>query len=123
MAIWGLPVRAGYYKKNLFAVITSLLVFLSTVQAQSVVTGKIVDAVSRQPLAAATISEENNQNHSAITDQDGNFLLRVANLQLTLKASFVGYNNVTVPLAGKKVLRIEMNAGAVNLEDVVIEFF
>ena len=121
MVIWGLPVRIRYYKKNLFALITSLLVFLSTVHAQTVVTGKIVDAASRQPLAAASISEENNQTHSAITDQDGNFLLRVANLHSTLKASFVGYNNMLVPLAGKKAIRIEMNAGTVNLEDVVID--
>ncbi len=93
----------------------------SMVKAQTVLTGKIIDATSRQPLVAASITEKGNKDHAALTDQDGNFLIRVNNSNAKLVASFIGFQNATIEVNGQKNIRIEIYPSAVNLTDVVLD--
>ncbi|MEO7801989.1 MAG: TonB-dependent receptor plug domain-containing protein, partial [Ginsengibacter sp.] len=102
-------------------ILISFLDFVNTGKAQVTVTGKIIDAVSRQSLAAATIAEDNNQKHSALTDQDGNFLMQVNNANSTIVASFIGYQSTVFNISGQKSIRIEMKSSAVSLKDIVID--
>ncbi|MEO6329697.1 MAG: TonB-dependent receptor [Ginsengibacter sp.] len=89
--------------------------------SQTLITGKIIDAASRQPLGTATITEDNNQKHSAITDQDGNFFMQVSSPNSTIVASCIGYQSASVNISGQKNIRIEMMTSAVNLKDIVID--
>ncbi|MDQ6610629.1 MAG: carboxypeptidase-like regulatory domain-containing protein, partial [Bacteroidota bacterium] len=86
-------IRTGNSIKErwLYCMLFPLFLFATISNAQTIVTGKIIDATSRQPLAAASITEEGYQKHSAITDQDGNFLIRVSSLNSVLVASFIGF--------------------------------
>lgn len=95
--------------------------FVSTLKAQTVVTGKIIDATSRQPLVAASITEEGNQKHAAFTDQEGNFLIRVNNSNSVLIASFIGFQSASINIAGQKNIKFEMHPSTVSLKDVVLD--
>ncbi|MCY7421659.1 MAG: TonB-dependent receptor [Chitinophagaceae bacterium] len=95
--------------------------FTSILKAQTVATGKVIDATSRQPLVAASITEEGNQKHTALTDQDGNFLIRISNLNSTLIASFIGFQSASINIGGQKKIKVEMQPSSVNLKDVIID--
>lgn len=100
----------------------TFILFLTSLHAVSqVVRGKIIDAASRQPLASASITEDGNQSNSIVTDQDGNFLIKVSNSDAKLIASFIGFQNTTINIAGKKDIRIEMQPGSVSLKEVVLD--
>jgi outer membrane cobalamin receptor len=107
------------YKKLLCFLFVASLVLL--VKAQSfIVTGRILDSISRQPLEAANIEEVGNENSKTISDATGRFSIKVNSATPILKASFIGYKNTTIKPSGKDNVKIEMLPGAVNLEDVII---
>ncbi len=113
--------RSRIRSTSLYFTLIYLFLFVNISSAQTTVTGKILDATSRQPLIAASITEDGNQKYFAFTDQDGNFLMRVSKSNSTLVASFIGFQNASINVSGQKKLRIEMQPGAVNLKDVVID--
>ena len=93
--------------------------FLSN--AQNMVSGKIIDAISRQPLIAASVAEDGNQNYAVLTDQDGNFSIRVSSANPKLVASFIGFETSSINVSAKKNITIAMQPGAINLKDVVLD--
>ena len=100
-----------------------ILTFLSSLSsiAQTSITGKIVDAISRQPLIAASITQDDNDKYKTLTDQDGNFFMRVGNPNSTIVASFIGYKTTTININGQNNIKVEMQPGTVNLKDVVLD--
>ncbi len=61
-------------------------------QAQTTLKGKVVDAVSRQPLESVSITDVHAQTVKTTTDQHGNFILKSGT---ELQFSAVGYKTVT----------------------------
>lgn len=99
------------------------LCFFSVIMAaegQSLITGKIVDASSRQPLESVNIQLQGDNKSTALTDQYGNFKIKVNNENATIVVSYIGYKSVNINIAGKKSVKIEMQPDIVNLKDVVI---
>lgn len=103
-----------------FLITLSFFSIITVTEAQSLITGKIVDASSRQPLESVNIEEIGNNKSTALTDYYGNFNIRVNNDTATILASYIGYRPISISVAGKKDLRIEMQPDVVNLKDVVI---
>ncbi len=87
---------------------------------QTLVTGKIVDTQSRQPLEAAVIQENGSMHIKSFTDQYGNFSIKVSDDNASLIASSIGYKIDSVNLSGKKSILIELQADVVNLKDIII---
>jgi hypothetical protein len=74
----------------------------SLVKAQSfIVTGRIFDSISRQPLEAANIEEVGNENSKTISDATGRFSIKVNSATPILKASFIGYKTLLLNLQVK----------------------
>lgn len=89
--------------------------------SQILVTGKIVDAQTRQPLEAAVIQQEGtNNNIKSLTDHYGNFSIKVHVNNTTLIVSYIGYKPDSINLSGKKNIIIGLQADVVNLKDIVI---
>ena len=65
---------------------------ISTYAAQ--LTGKVIDAGSKQPIDFANVSIMQGKNliTGTITDEKGNFTIEVADGQYTLVVSFMGYS-------------------------------
>src|SRR5579859_2457173 len=77
-----------------------MLFSYNVVLAQSqVIKGKVVDA-NGSALAGANISEKGSKK-GVITDAEGNFSLTVSGPDAALVFSYVGYNNVEIPIKGK----------------------
>ena len=106
-------------KTVLFLSICSLLSLAA--HARRIITGKVVDAVSRQPLEAAFVAEENNPSARALTDHYGNFIISVSgNDTVHLVVSYVGFQAITVSAAGATPLKIELQPAVAHLKDVVV---
>ena len=93
----------------------------SLTQAQIFITGKVVDAASRQPLENATIMDLVHPSSNTITDQYGNFSLSAGKAKSKLLVSYIGYKTVNVSPDGNNDIRIEMKPDAVSLKDVVLK--
>ena len=107
-------------KKTVLFIVISVACSLA-VQARHIVTGKVIDALSRQPLEAAYVREENNPAAKALTDHYGNFVISVGNDDtVRLLVSYVGFQAITVPVTGTAPLKIEMQPAATSLKDVVV---
>lgn len=118
--------------KNITVCFLVLFSFFS-VHAQSVIKGRVIDKSSREPLENAIVTA-GQQGRTAITDQEGNFQLRVPDSADSIRVSFVGYQGQSValtrptqppargqsaPSAGPYL--IEMEHGSIDLKSITIQ--
>jgi outer membrane cobalamin receptor len=99
-----------------------ICLFVSTgAVSQQIVRGRVIDAISRQPLEAASIVETNPGGAKAISDHYGNFQVKVNDHdEISLSVSFIGYKPAVVKVSSKEPLKIELAPDAVSLKDVVV---
>ncbi|GAB2809844.1 TonB-dependent receptor [Ferruginibacter profundus] len=83
--------------------------------------GKVVDAQSRQPLEAASVSVASNDNDKALTDEYGNFILQIKNQPANIAVSHIGYKTYTAATINNNLLIIELQPDAIQLEDVKLQ--
>jgi hypothetical protein len=88
------------------------------VNAQTIISGKIVDTLSLQPLESASVSEVGTISKT-LTDQYGNFSVKVKSKNPDLIISYVGYKPVQVTATGNSI-KILMQPDVSKLEDVVV---
>lgn len=105
----------------------SYLVFLflfaiSSLPAQELITGKVVDASSGLAIRGVTVKHMQSGIASS-TDQSGNFHLQISALKGTLSISSVGYTSQTMlvsQLTPGKSLTIILSEYSQNLDEIVI---
>jgi len=95
-----------------------LVLVTGVLAAQTQVTGTITDAENGDPLIGASILITGTSS-GTVTDFDGNFSLEVPANAETLTVSYTGYATQTVPVAGQSVINIQLGAGEL-LEEVVV---
>lgn len=89
-------------------------------QAKRELKGKIIDSLSKQPLAGATVIVTGTT-LGAIADQDGNFVIaNILPAHKTIDASFMGYTSKVINIDGKSEILIQMNIEATRIDDVVV---
>lgn len=86
-------------------------------QAGNVVKGNITDETG-EPLIGATVSLSNGK--GAVTDLDGNFILKDVPAGATITISYVGYKDVVVKAGSKKEFNIQLEPDNKVLDDVVV---
>ena len=101
-------------------IITTFIILVSgyQLQAQTIIKGKVVDAVSRQPIELVTVSDINRQSINTTTDQNGNFILK-AGKQLLFSA--IGFKTIKTTLAENSINIIALQTTLVSLEAIVLE--
>lgn len=92
---------------------------LPIVHAQVIIRGKVIDASSRQPLESATVNIAGTAS-TTFTDQYGNFSIQLANADLALVVSFIGYKASFITITLNKFLKVELSPDQLNLRDVVV---
>ena len=104
-------------RKGLF-LLTFILACLGTMQAdaQSRVSGVVVDAATGDPIIGASVLEEGTMN-GTITDLDGKFEMSVAD-GAKVVISYVGYKSQV--LSASAIMRVVMSEDSEILEEVVV---
>ena len=108
----------GYY---LFIIVIFLFSFSINITAQTIISGKVVDAVSRQPLEAASVNVTGKPGAKALTDEYGNFLLKTAKANDNIAVSHIGYKTIFATVNSKNDLLIELQPDAIKMQDVTLE--
>ncbi len=94
--------------------------FNSAANAATTISGKVIDAKSRQPIEAVYIKQDGFENINTITDANGNFSLQINESDKNIVAYSIGYKPMTVSITGNNNLKIELQPDAIKLQDVVV---
>lgn len=82
------------------------------------ITGTVTDEKD-QPLPGATVMLIGAQSVGTVTDEKGNFTIRVTSLQDELLFSFIGYNPIQVKINGNTDLKIQLKPAVLEMETVI----
>jgi TonB-linked SusC/RagA family outer membrane protein len=99
-----------------------MLFFFSTAGSygqELTVSGKVTDAKSGEPLPFVNVAVKGTTSGTT-TDENGDFRLKVPGSRVQLSFSYVGYEDVTVPVDGRNVLNIQMHEVTEKLNEVVV---
>jgi len=83
------------------------------------VTGKVTDSKTGEPLPFVNVIIKGTT-EGTTTDNDGNYTLKVPGGNVSLRFSFVGYEDVFVPVNGQKVINVKMSEVSEQLNEVVV---
>ncbi len=102
-----------------FQLAVLMLLFSITTLAQDVITGKVTDIKTKDPLPGATIKLEGTS-FATVTNPDGEYSLSVPNLSGKISVSYIGFLPKVVDIQNRKKIDIELEAAVSVLEDVVV---
>ena len=107
--------------KKPFTVVLLLLLSLFSL-AQSTITGKVVDAESKEPLQGASIFAQNTT-RGTVSDKDGAFQLYLDKGGYELIISFTGYQSktITVENSGDRQFTIELQKADNSMREIIIK--
>ena len=110
------------FKYTSINILMLIFLFLSiSTYGQTIINGKVVDALSRQPLEGASVSMNDNLDIKTLTDLYGNFSIKIKKeAGQDLLISYIGYKAETITTNGKTDIKIELQPDRVNLKDVVV---
>lgn len=95
------------------------LVAAICVSAQVTVTGTVSDNTG-ETLPGASVVLKGNPSIAAATDYNGQFTIKVPNLDAALEVSFIGYKKQTVELKGRQNVNVVLTEDSEALEEVVV---
>ncbi|HEX5155381.1 MAG TPA: TonB-dependent receptor [Parafilimonas sp.] len=98
----------------LFALFASCYV---SIDAQSIIEGRVIDSASRQPLEGAIVYEKDNSNNKTITDKFGNYNLHLHEESDSVGVRFIGYKPI---IQNTSSTLIQLTADIIRLNDVVL---
>ncbi|MBK8492084.1 MAG: TonB-dependent receptor [Saprospirales bacterium] len=105
-----------------FLPITLLWFFFSFQQAnaqQFTVSGVVVSQEDNLPMIGVSVLEKGTPN-GTVTDLDGKFTLTVASSQAVLELSYIGFETLELPVAGKAEFSILMEPASELLQEVIV---
>src|SRR4051812_45756019 len=107
-------------KKILLICCCGLLFCLTGFAQSPTVTGRVVSALDKQPMAGVTVSVKGTSN-GAMTNVNGAFSLNVPAGKTTLTVSFIGYVSKSVEVTGgQSNIEIALTEDVQQLNDVVV---
>jgi len=107
---------SSYLLKSLLILI-GLVCFSAATYAQKQVSGKVIDE-SGMTLPGVNVMEKGTTN-GTISDMDGNYSLTVGN-NATLVFSYIGYDNVEIPVANGTSFNVTLKENATEIDEVVV---
>ncbi|MDR1225350.1 MAG: TonB-dependent receptor [Prevotellaceae bacterium] len=103
--------------KKVYILLSLLLLTSSILHAQAVITGKVVDDRTQEPMPGVTVTSSDKK--GAITNANGGYSISVGE-DAALTFSFIGYESQVVKVAGQTVIDISMQEGAQEIETIVV---
>ncbi|MGB8193668.1 MAG: SusC/RagA family TonB-linked outer membrane protein [Chitinophagaceae bacterium] len=90
---------------------------------QVVIRGKISDKKTKSPMQGVSVSEVDADGRiikGAVTDIEGNYVIRITNTKNKVSVTYVGYKSSTVSISGRSSINFEMETGGADLDAVVV---
>ncbi len=119
MYIFELNPKLKCMKKVKFSLVILLLVFASSIYAQTTVKGIITDASTNEPLPGVNIIEKGTTN-GTISDINGNYSLNVNNSDGELIFSFLGFATQTIVITNQREINISMVPDNELLDELIV---
>ena len=110
--------KVGYKLKALLVLCILLCSNLATAQNQTV-TGTVIAADSKMPLAGVTILEKGTSN-GVVTNFDGEYSIDVSGENAVLVFSYVGFQTLESNVEGRSTMNIELQVDSNALDEVVV---
>ncbi len=86
---------------------------------QLIVSGKITESQTGDAMPGVNVLVKGTT-IGAITDANGNYSLTVPNRDATLVFSFIGYRSVEVPVSGRAIVNVPLEAEVTALEEIIV---
>lgn len=83
------------------------------------VTGRVTDEKDGTPLSGVSVTVKGTQ-IGVVTDANGNYRIEVPANARTLVFSYVGFENVEVPIGSQNAIAVQLKSATANLEEVVV---
>lgn len=96
-----------------------LFLFINSNSAQQFISGKVIVKGTKEPIVGANVYVKET-NNSTVSDNEGNFYLRVPTGESTIVASFTGYTSQSIKFTGTSTsINFELEQG-VELENITV---
>ena len=112
------PIRFCLNKMVSLIIVVVILSSFSSIHAQSVIKGKVIDKITKEPLEAALVTNTQTFNNT-ITDKEGNFTLKNIHSKDSVAVYFIGYQSQKIKVITDNVV-IELEKGLIDLKTVII---
>jgi TonB-dependent SusC/RagA subfamily outer membrane receptor len=96
-----------------------ILISCSSLQAQNMIKGSVVDQKTSQTIIGASVLVKGTTK-STMTDVDGNYVLNVSDPNATLVFTYIGYVKIEEAINGRKVVNVVLKEENNSLDEVVI---
>jgi len=109
-------------KKNLTFDLVDRVIVITPAEyekRQNVVSGKITDATTGEPLTGVNIIIEGT-NTGTVSDIKGNYSIEVTDPNAVLVFSFVGYLSEQIPVNGQSVIDVSLVPDTKTLEEIIV---
>ena len=108
-------------KLKIIPLLLSLILYGIMASAQQRISGTVISAATKEPLAGAGIKQKNG-GISASTADDGTFILNLTGTGKTISISYVGYQSrdIEVPAGQTAIMLIELEPFNNTLEEVTV---
>lgn len=108
-------------KKNLklLLCLIPLLLYGGILSAQHVVTGRVTDVLSGDPLVGATIRESGGS-ATTVTDNTGSFRISLTSAESVVDVTYVGYEPFQIAISGRNQVEITLTPSGAALDEVVV---
>ncbi len=107
-------------KKKLLLMLSSIVLSIGIMTAQSNISGKVLDDKGT-PMVGATVLVKGTT-AGMVTDVDGNYSFEVPKGATTLVFSFVGFNTIEESIGNRSLINITMAANSILNEVVVVGY-
>lgn len=96
-----------------------LLIGSMSVQAQTRITGQVIDGAVNEPLIGASVQVPGTST-GTITDLDGNFQFDVPAGKMIIQVSMIGYKTQVINIKGKNHIKVTMQEDSKVMDEVVV---
>ncbi len=127
----GVPIKdilSDIFPDDVQIIVSDRQIVLTTVQKSSelegliqsqVVTGRVTDAVTGEPLLGVYVVIEGT-NTGVITDLQGNYSFELPSKDIVLVFSYIGYKSEKIAVEGKSIIDVALVPDIKSLEEVVV---
>jgi hypothetical protein len=92
----------------------------SSINAQTIFKGKVVDKITNEPLELAVVTDTKTSKN-ILTDGEGNFVLKNMAAGDSLTISFIGYGIKKIKVTSSEtIMRVELEKAQMDLKEVII---